>query len=289
MEDLFTSNNDAIVASNRFLYTPSPFAKVSLLHLQEIGTLKALKQHTSHYNNLASYLFFIVLDGEGKICYEGKEYFLNKGSCVFIDCHKPFSHETFASKLWTLQWCHFFGPNLLLVYDKYMERGGRPVFRPDDTTAYKRILDALFIIADGNDFIRDMRINENISSLLTLIMAESWNKKERDRKNQSKQSVMPVKEYLDIHYSEKITLEDLSKEFYISKNYLTRVFKEQFDMSVKEYLQIVRISRAKRLLRTTDKTAEEIGVECGFGTLYYFSRVFKEIEGVSPTIYREQW
>lgn len=100
---------------------------------------------------------------------------------------------------------------------------------------------------------------------------------------------MPVKYYLDAHYTEKITLETLSKEFYISNNYLTRVFKEQFGMSVKGYLQVVRITHAKQMLRTTDKTAEEIAIVCGFGASLYFSRVFKEIEGVPPSVYREQW
>ena len=102
-------------------------------------------------------------------------------------------------------------------------------------------------------------------------------------------SVALVKEYIDAHFNEKITLNDLSREFYISKNYLPRVFREQFGMSIKEYLQVVRITHAKQLLRTTNKSAEEIGIECGFGTLSYFSRAFKDIEGVSPTGYREQW
>jgi len=43
------------------------------------------------------------------------------------------------------------------------------------------------------------------------------------------------------------------------------------------------------MLRFSDKTAEEIGYEVGIGAPAYFSRVFKEIEGVSPSVYREQW
>ena len=47
------------------------------------------------------------------------------------------------------------------------------------------------------------------------------------------------------------------------------------------YLQQVRITHAKRMLRFTDKSIEEIGLECGIGELNYFSRVFKKLEGVS--------
>lgn len=289
MEKFFTTDNAAVVSSDRILYTPSAFAKASLLHLQEIGKLTALKPHISKHNNLASYLFFVVLSGEGKVRYEGKEYQIGCGDCVFIDCHKSFSHETSSSNFWTLQWCHFFGAGMTLIYDKYMERGGLSVFRPDNISPFVEILDTIFSIAVGNDYIRDMRLNEELSSLLTLLMAESWHKKEQNRKARSKQSVLPVKEYLDQCYGDKISLDDLATRFFISKNYLARVFKDEFGMSIKDYLKVVRISHAKKLLRTTDKTAEEIGRECGFGELYYFSRVFKDIEGVSPSTYREQW
>ena len=103
------------------------------------------------------------------------------------------------------------------------------------------------------------------------------------------QSVVDVKEYLEQHYSERITLDDLASRFYINKYYLTRVFKEQYGMSITSYLTSLRITHAKQLLRFTDKTVEEIGLECGLGALHYFSRVFKEVEGVAPSTYRAQW
>lgn len=52
-----------IVTSKRILYTPSPFARNALLYLQETGELKAKKPHVSHRQGLASYLFFMVLEG----------------------------------------------------------------------------------------------------------------------------------------------------------------------------------------------------------------------------------
>ena len=276
-----------VVDSDRILYTASPFARSSLIHLQEIGTLTALRAHITKFQNLASYLFFVVQAGEGTVIYEGKTYNLSMGDCVFVDCQTTFSHETSVNNLWTLQWCHFYGPSMPLIYEKYLERGGVPVFRPREVGKFVLILDTVYNIAGSNDYLRDMKINEILSSLLTLLMAESWHKK--TQRGKVKQSVLPVKDYLDEHYMETIMLDDLAERFYISKNYLTRIFREQFGMSIKTYLQVVRITQAKRLLRTTDKTIEEIGVECGFGSLYYFSRCFKEIEGTPPSIYRSQW
>ena len=64
MEELF-SNSPKSVQSTRFLYTASLFARTSLLYLQEIGQLTALKAHTSKRTGLASYLCFYVEKGSG--------------------------------------------------------------------------------------------------------------------------------------------------------------------------------------------------------------------------------
>ena len=85
MDELFSNNKDAVVSSNRILHTPSSFARSSLLHLQEIGTLQALAPHTSSRFNLQSYLFFTVLSGSGVLIYDGKKYDLKKGDMVFIE------------------------------------------------------------------------------------------------------------------------------------------------------------------------------------------------------------
>ena len=230
----------SIVSSNRVLYTPSAFARSSLLHLQEIGTLQALAPHTSSRSNLQSYLFFTVLSGSGELVYDGKKYELKKGDMVFIDCRKPYSHTTDLN-LWSLRWCHFYGPTLSFVYEKYVERGGRPTFRPEETAPFLSTLDSLYKLASGSDYIRDMRINEELNRLCTLLMEQSWNPEEATTAPK-KLSVAEVKEYLEQHYAEKITLDDLSKQFFINKYYLTRVFKEQFGQSITAYLTSLRIT-----------------------------------------------
>lgn len=90
--NLFTTSPS--VRSSRILYTPSPFARSSLLHLQEVGSLTAIRPHTSKREKLQSYLCFMVEDGEGELVYEGKKYELIRGDVVFIDCRKAYSHST---------------------------------------------------------------------------------------------------------------------------------------------------------------------------------------------------
>ncbi len=111
-QELFNPQSSS-VTSSRILYTPSTFARTSLLHLQEVGSLQAIHKHTSTGTNLTSFLCFVVLPGTGSLTYEGMTYELSAGDCVFIDCRKAYSHST-SDDLWSFQWCHFYAPSIRL-------------------------------------------------------------------------------------------------------------------------------------------------------------------------------
>ena len=223
--------------------------------------------------------------------YEGKHHVLKARDVVFIDCRKAYSHSTglnMNAELWSLRWCHFYGPSMPAIYAKYCERGGQPVIRGNDMSQYAAILADIYTLASSSDYIRDMRINEKLNVLLTLLMESSWHRESRANAPK-KMEVTRVKSFLDEHYSEKLSLESVASSFFINKHYLARRFKEQYGVTLVTYLQQVRITHAKRMLRFTDKSIEEIGLECGIGELNYFSRVFKKLEGISPSEFRRLW
>jgi len=277
-----------LVNSNRIIYTPSTFAKDSLLHLQETGQLEARKPHTSSRANLLSYLFFIVLNGSGTLTYDGREYSLSKGNCVFIDCRKPYSHCS-SENLWTLKWVHFYGPNMHTIYEKYLERGGLPLFNSQRSEEYAGVLQSIFTLASSDSYVKDMQINEKLSGLLTMLMQDSWHPGENCSHHSQKRNLREIKDYIDLNYAREITLDSLSNHFFINKFYLTRLFKEQFGISVNHYLLQVRTTQAKQLLRFSDLSIEEIGQKCGIKDPNYFSRMFKKMEGSTPGEYRRKW
>ncbi len=101
-------------------------------------------------------------------------------------------------------------------------------------------------------------------------------------------TVIAVKEFLDSSYGDRITLEQLSERFFLSKNFLRIKFKEYMGVSPHEYLRNVRLSYAKKLLRTTDKNISCIAFECGYESEAYFDYSFKEQTGLSPLKYRQK-
>lgn len=276
------------VTTSRIIYTPSLFARTSLIHLQEVGTLKALKPHVSSRMGLQSYLFFIVLSGNGTLTCDGRTYRLTKGDCAFIDCHTAYS-QCSGEDLWSLSWVHFYGPNLRAVYEKYKERGGGTVFHTGHFGEFTSLLETVFRIASSDSHIRDMELCEKLMSLLTLLMEESWNPENRQYKKRRKIDAGEVKDYLDRHFTEKIVLDELAGRFFINKHYLLRVFKEQYGVTINNYVLNARITKAKGLLRFTDRTIEAVGAECGFDDPNYFARAFKKVVGMTPGSYRKSW
>ena len=133
-----------------------------------------------------------------------------------------------------------------------------------------------------------MRINEKLAALLTLLMEQS---KLLENVSMSRKQVelSAIKTYLDEHYTEKIMLDNLAEHFFINKFYMTKIFKEKYGTTIVNYLIFKRITRAKQLLRFTDMTIDEIGVEVGMDSANYFSRAFHKVEGISPSEYRKQW
>lgn len=282
---------DRSVDTDRIVYTPSAFAKTSLIYAQEIGTLRALRQHTSHRTKLESFLFFVVIGGAGELRYEGKCYNLKVGDAVFIDCTKPYAHQSDEGALWTLKWIHFHGVALPEIYRKYVERGGKSVFRPKEYAPFVELIDRCFNIASGNSYIRDMELNSAFSELLVWIMQQTVRQIDTDTQGGKVRRVQPatIKAYIDVNYSQKISLELLATRFFVDKTYLARLFKEQYGVTLMEYLYSVRMTKAKELLRFTDETIERIGEMVGMDDSNYFSRVFKKVEGISPSEYRRRW
>ena len=283
--------------STRIIHTASAFAKSNLPFVQEIGSLSSLAPHVSSRRELRSYLFFIVTKGEGCLTYEDRSYILREGDCAFIDCRRSYSQSSSDHKgdggydrLWSLSWIHFCGPNMDAVYDKYLERGGQPVFHAASPDEYIRTHNRLFEIASGDSYVRDMEMAAGLTMLLARLMEDAWSLENSLHSAGPKQiSPAKVKTYIEGHYKERLSLEILAEHFFINKNYLAGLFKETYGFTVNGYIAHVRISKAKALLRFSDMSIERIGAEVGIDDANYFARTFKKIEGMSPRAYRRSW
>lgn len=98
--------------------------------------------------------------------------------------------------------------------------------------------------------------------------------------------VKSVVEYVKGHYGEQITSRIVAEQLYLNNSYFCRLFKKMFGCCFSEYLTSYRIEQAKILLNTTELSVSEVAFKCGFNGFSYFSKVFKESAGISPSKYR---
>ena len=96
-----------------------------------------------------------------------------------------------------------------------------------------------------------------------------------------------VENYINDHYKENITLDQLAELAYVNKYYLAHTFKKQKGISPINYLLEKRIEEAKYLLRTTNLSVNEIGRIVGFSSQSYFAQSFKRALGKTPLEFRK--
>ena len=113
-------------------------------------------------------------------------------------------------------------------------------------------------------------------------IASLFDEKKKDYKNRI---VSDVKTYINEHVSEKLSLNEVAARFGISPSYLSQLFGRYNETGFSEYINICKVEAAKRMLRAENSKVYEVADALSFGSEFYFSKVFKKIEGITPTEY----
>lgn len=105
-------------------------------------------------------------------------------------------------------------------------------------------------------------------------------------RNQQQSSINQVKEWIRVHMDEPLTVPMVAAAAHLNADYLTRQFRQQTGITVKAYMNVVRLDYAKYLLLTTDLPVQTVAQQAFFADAKYFSRLFKAKVALSPRQYR---
>ena len=166
-------------------------------------------------------------------------------------------------------------------------RQSKAVFRPQFFDKVVSTITKIMDIYDEKLPNAEILSSKLIVDLLTIAL--TINQSDQQFESALKQKLLAVHNYIDEHFAEDISLEQLSSRFYISKYYLTREYKRIYGKTIFQHIITARINYGKKLLRFSDKTVEQIAQLCGFNDQSYFARQFKKLENLTCFSYRKKW
>ena len=283
-------NLDITSESSWLTVTAAQAARTSIAYVQELGDFYCGPEYYTTRDVLNSYLIKLCISGEGVLEYGGQQYSVKQGQMFWIDCRRPHTYHTQSEDgKWRLLWVHFFGEPCEAYYRLFQAQNeNSPIINPDSGAAVRNILDELFdLYREGGNTLKD---DVQASGLLTALMALCVRDAGVTSESRNLPSyVVDARNYINLHYAERITLDDLARVISINKFYLQKLFKRCMGLSPNEYLIYTRLTQAKHLLRTTNFPISRIAMDVGIDNVGYFTNLFKKYEGSTPSIYRQNW
>lgn len=278
---MLTYTMDVEDRSRWIISTPSAAELAQPYFCSEVGDFYARDKFSTARSNKNSFILFYTLGGEGTVSQGGQTVRLPKGHALLMDCRTPQSYGTSPGQgHWYHLWAHIDGSGVELAGRTLGLPRLAPVAVP--LSRLQPHMDVLFERLGSESVGNAMRTGLAVHALVTEVVLAA-------------QEAGPVAEddpvrlacaYVERHFAEKVTLDDLAREAAVSPSYLIRLFKRQLETTPHDYLLRYRISRAKELLAETTLTSAAIAERVGFTSESNFSYRFKQMTGQGPRAYR---
>ncbi|MBQ3016467.1 MAG: helix-turn-helix domain-containing protein [Clostridia bacterium] len=238
---------------------------------------------TSHFHNF--YEIYYLCEGNMRYIINDEFFEVSKNDVVLIP--KGVIHNTSYGNDGTKRLLINFSekyvssPNLLAAFQKKViklsERDGFEV-----ESIFKKIESEQV----RSDSYSELMIIQYITELLVLFSRSDIKNAETKLDGYSQIMQAAVK-YINMNYANNISLSELSLEFGFSKSFFSRKFKEITGFGISEYIALVRIKNAERMLSEKKTSITDVAFACGFNDCSYFAATFKKLMGVTPHKFSE--
>ncbi|WP_051620460.1 helix-turn-helix transcriptional regulator [Paenibacillus sp. UNC451MF] len=255
------------------------------IHLYESKHQESYKVQIHHHANVQ---ILYAIEGEGSIWLEGQQYAFEQDNAAFI---YPFSkHAVSSNSHLTL---------LVLAFDDLSEKqvfheNCRPfLFNRSEllklnafhASELRLMLRKLLFEQKQSDPLSDWAMHNLIQDIYLLMVRAKESRQVQDANGLRAER---IRNYIDLHYYDSVTSEELSGKLGISIRQMNKIFKKEYQMTPMQYITEVRMGLAKKLLAESDKDIVSICFEVGYESLPTFYRTFKMAMNMSPNKYRQQ-
>ena len=254
-------------------HSPSDFAKEHLYYPHFGGVYTCTFPYRVKRDYCNAFLLARILDGELHVSFLDRYFCAGAGTVVFLDCKHR--HAYWAEEPVTFQWIHFDGCSTQAYFDLLVpEHGICFPDKPELFFQFQYLIDELKTDA-GNDH----RLSSLIHNILGLLAIPD--------KEKEPAAITEALRYLSLHFREPITVDVIASHIGLNPQYFSRLFKKHLHQAPHQYLNTLRLRRAKSLLIESDFTIQRIAEECGFSGSTHFIRVFKQENRITPQMFRK--
>lgn len=232
----------------------------------------------------SGYMIHYVIQGKGIYRTNGKTYSIGEGDAFLIVPGELIYYEADQNNPWVYTWIGFQG----IKIKDYLSRTTlleHPVFRYDRDDRIRICHDKMYMASQFRTNT-DMAMNSVLYEYLFLL-AEKFPQTRISPEKRRNACVREALEYIELHYEDDISIQQLADRLYVSRTYLHRIFKDAVGHSLKEHLIDFRMKKACWYLAQTDYPVAVVARSVGYEDPLYFSKLFRQKKGVSPTEYRE--
>ena len=267
---------------NEVSFAPQKAVEIRPLRISKFGITYPNKDYFIKREPAPCFIIEYVVAGHGYLEINGEKHKLNPGDAYIIHpgdfCTYYADKDDPYKKYWINFGFEFFFTEMLKAY-KINDR----VFRGMDLSGF---FDEIFKLEEK--YLSNDEMCIPASKLLFGVMMDIALYKENDVSAANRDLAYNVRKLLLKSVSTRITIDDVAKKFYRSKNDITRQFKKKYNITPHSYLLNLRIDRAKNLLTNSKKSMAEIANYLCFSSEFHFSNTFKKMVGISPSEFRKK-
>lgn len=228
------------------------------------------------------YSIHTVVSGCGFYQVEDRIFSLNKGDSFLVYPEKRVRYWADEFHPWEYLWVGISGHSVKNIINHSKFSPETPIIREEDCVDLEKNLRKIYK-AQGNTLQSELEMAGLTYVFLSKLIEENPDSAGKQRLLYAQRA----KEFIELNYSRGILPHEVSEKLNISRSHLHRVFKEEFGVSTGKYIKKLQMDRAVELLLTTDLTIHEISCSVGHENQLYFSEVFRNYFGISPSGYRK--
>lgn len=232
------------------------------------------------------YLIHYVLSGKGIFRIDGEEYPLEAGCGFLIEPGQLSFYQADEKEPWTYIWVGFSGNRAEEYVNGLGISARRPVFGSGHSDELYGIVRDMM---EHNTFgMRNELRRNGLLQIFLSVVAQSTPVTERDAADKANQYVRRAVEFIQRNFCNPIKVTDVAEYVCVNRSYLYTLFENSLGMSPQQFLATYRLTKAAEMLMMPQLPVESIALSCGYQDPLVFTKAFKQMKGVSPTVYRRQ-